>query len=66
MRNHAYGEEGNVILEGVGVVARVDGDAGNVADLLETAVDVQFVFASNDAQSGQIGHTIRDRSTQLV
>ena len=48
----AYEEKGNVILEGVRVVARVDGDADNVADLLEAAVDVQFVFAGNNAQSG--------------
>lgn len=52
-----YEEEGDVILVGVGVVARVNGKAGDAADLLEAAVDVQFVLAGNDAESGQVGQT---------
>lgn len=33
----------------------MNGDADDVADLLEAAVYVQFMFTGNDAKSGQVG-----------
>ena len=36
----------------------MDRDADDVADLFETAVNVQFVLTSNDAKSSQVGQAI--------